>query len=112
MLFFFDKKNILRNLAKAFAYAGSGIIVFSALSFILKDFFSAAFIRFHELFFSNDLWILNPATDKLIVLYPEQFFVDFVTAVYVRSLLISLFLFLCITIIHMIYKRHGRIPSD
>ncbi len=36
--------------------------------------FSALFIRFHELLFRNDLWLLNPATDAMIRMYPEQFF--------------------------------------
>ena len=38
--------------------------------------FTAAFNRFHEIFFDNDLWILDPATDLLINIVPEGFFVD------------------------------------
>ena len=38
--------------------------------------FSQAFVRFHELAFSNDLWILDPRTDYLIMLYPEGFWLD------------------------------------
>lgn len=37
--------------------------------------FSAAFVKFHEIFFNNDLWQLNPSTDLLIRLMPEEFFV-------------------------------------
>lgn len=36
--------------------------------------FSDAFIRFHELFFTNDLWLLDPRTDTLIQMLPEPFF--------------------------------------
>ncbi len=36
--------------------------------------FSAAFIRFHKIFFTNDLWILDPRTDTLIQMLPEPFF--------------------------------------
>lgn len=36
--------------------------------------FDTAFIRFHELLFTNDLWQLNPATDAMIRMYPQQFF--------------------------------------
>ena len=36
--------------------------------------FNALFIRFHQLIFANDLWLLNPATDALIRMLPEPFF--------------------------------------
>ena len=36
--------------------------------------FSSAFIRFHKIFFTNDLWILDPRTDTLIQMLPEPFF--------------------------------------
>ena len=36
--------------------------------------FERAFLRFHELLFQNQLWILNPETDLMIRLYPEEFF--------------------------------------
>ncbi len=35
--------------------------------------FSLAFTTFHLVLFTNDLWLLNPATDNLIVLFPEAF---------------------------------------
>lgn len=38
--------------------------------------FSSAFVTFHELAFSNDLWMLDPRTDYLIMLYPEGFWLD------------------------------------
>jgi integral membrane protein (TIGR01906 family) len=38
--------------------------------------FSQAFVRFHELAFSNDLWMLDPRTDYLIMLFPEGFWLD------------------------------------
>lgn len=36
--------------------------------------FSGAFYKFHEIFFTNDLWLLDPATDRLIMMLPESFF--------------------------------------
>lgn len=38
--------------------------------------FSQAFVTFHELAFSNDLWMLDPRSDYLIMLYPEGFWLD------------------------------------
>lgn len=37
--------------------------------------FSSAFTKFHEIFFTNDLWLLDPSTDLLIRLMPEEFFI-------------------------------------
>lgn len=36
--------------------------------------FEALFVRFHELFFTNDLWLLNPETDILIRMMPQLLF--------------------------------------
>ena len=36
--------------------------------------FEALFIRFHELFFTNDLWLLDPQTDVLIRMMPQLLF--------------------------------------
>lgn len=38
--------------------------------------FTEAFYKFHELFFTNDLWLLDPATDRLIQMLPERFFLS------------------------------------
>lgn len=42
---------------------------------VLLD-FSRAFDIFHMLFFTNDLWQLNPQTDLLVNIVPIQFFMD------------------------------------
>lgn len=38
--------------------------------------FSQAFVTFHEMAFSNALWMLDPRRDYLIMLYPEGFWLD------------------------------------
>lgn len=43
---------------------------------IVASDFNKYFTIFHEIFFDNDLWILNPETDLLINIVPEQFFSD------------------------------------
>ncbi len=49
------------------------IIILGVL--ILID-FTKYFTIFHEIFFSNDLWLLDPRTDFLIQMLPEPFFVN------------------------------------
>ncbi|MDR7857167.1 TIGR01906 family membrane protein [Tissierella sp.] len=38
--------------------------------------FDKYFTIFHKIFFSNDLWLLNPETDLLIQMLPEEFFIS------------------------------------
>ena len=32
------------------------------------------FVSFHKLFFSNDYWLFDPATDPVILILPDGFF--------------------------------------
>ena len=48
--------------------------------------FSSAFTLFHEVLFTNDLWLLDAQTDLLVRLLPEQFFVDIAGVIAVRAL--------------------------
>jgi integral membrane protein (TIGR01906 family) len=38
--------------------------------------FDALFLRFHQIAFSNDLWLLDPRTDYLLILFPQGFWFD------------------------------------
>ncbi|MDO4488235.1 MAG: TIGR01906 family membrane protein [Eubacteriales bacterium] len=40
--------------------------------------FNAVFIKFHHIFFNNDLWLLDPRESLLINILPEDFFFDIV----------------------------------
>lgn len=50
--------------------------VLAGLAALISTNFTKYFIIFHEIFFSNDLWILDPSTDLLINIVPEPFFMD------------------------------------
>lgn len=50
----------------------------AVLAFLFSRDFTAAFTKFHEIFFTNDLWMFDPATDYMIRMLPEGLFVDFV----------------------------------
>ena len=43
--------------------------------YYLLTHFTELFIRFHEVSFSNDLWLLDPSIHVLINLVPEEFFI-------------------------------------
>ena len=55
------------------------LLVIGALALYAYSDFNAFWIRFHHVFFTkNDFWLLNPRTDMLIRMVPEQFFYDLV----------------------------------
>lgn len=61
------------QMALALVGAVTGLLAF----FFMRD-FTAAFTKFHEIFFTNDLWIFDPAEDYMIRMLPEGLFSDFV----------------------------------
>lgn len=63
------------------------------LLFVLID-FNKYFTYFHLIFFRNDLWLLDPNTDLLIQMLPEQFFIFIFSR-------ILLFFFIVLAIIQM-----------
>lgn len=50
----------------------AGIALYAAVDF------TSFWTSFHLLFFTNDLWLLDPNTCNLILMVPEQFFFDLV----------------------------------
>lgn len=81
-------------------------IVIGLGMFIATD-FNKYFNLFHEIFFTNDLWLLDPKTDLLINIVPEPFFVDVsvrIAAVFCTAVII-------LTIISFIYtikEKNGK----
>lgn len=64
----------LARLGRAGGWVSLGLLILvGGLS--LVD-FEQLFLQFHFISFSNDLWQLDPATDRLIQMFPEGFFLD------------------------------------
>ncbi|MCD8023736.1 MAG: TIGR01906 family membrane protein [Lachnospiraceae bacterium] len=63
------------------------------------------FVRFHELFFNNDYWLFDPATDPVILILPDEFFAHCAAA-------ILLFLFLEGILTGMLYRFLTRSASS
>lgn len=53
-----------------------GVIPFLILIILIKIDFNRYFTIFHEMFFTNDLWLLDPVTDRLVNIFPEEFFAN------------------------------------
>ena len=53
-----------------------GILTFLGIAFTVD--FTKCFTIFHEIFFTNDLWLFDPRYDYMIRMLPEGFFADMV----------------------------------
>ena len=67
--------------------------------------FSSAFTFFHRILFTNDLWLLNPATDLLIRICPASMFANMGLRIGLKSLAALLGLPLMLTLLYLIEKR-------
>lgn len=71
----FKKKEWLNSwLANLWKFFIASFLVIGALGVLFASDFNKYFTIFHEIFFDNDLWLLNPKTDILINMVPEIFF--------------------------------------
>lgn len=73
--------------------------------------FEELFLLFHQLSFANDLWILDPRTDYLLILFPGPFWFDATMRVALTAILGAVLL-LCGGVAVLCYERwqsKGRI---
>ena len=92
LLILFQKGNLREILPQMYGWAVGLFLGVAAVfgGLVAIDFYKY-FVLFHEIFFNNDLWLLDPATDLLIRMLPEGFFFDMVIrigVIFIGSLLI------------------------
>jgi integral membrane protein (TIGR01906 family) len=105
----FNKADLLRVLPRAFL-TSIGIVgsILAVFAYFVSRNFSAMFIQFHLLFFHNDYWILNPETDLMINILPENFFFDVVKAIGTVYGIALAVLFLVSVFIVLFQRRQNR----
>ncbi len=82
------------------------VITLGAGALFLSD-FNKYFTLFHEVFFDNDLWLLDPRTDLLIRMLPEGFFLDMVVRIGIIFLVLMV-LTLVISITTLIRSKNKQ----
>lgn len=91
--------------------------IFLAVTVLLGALFASDFTKyftiFHEIFFTNDLWLFDPATDYMIRMLPEGFFYDMVMRIggcFLGSLAVLLVIFLVWR--HFLGKVHRQTKNE
>jgi integral membrane protein TIGR01906 len=81
------------------------LVITGSLVFLFSRDFTKYFIIFHEIFFTNDLWLLDPATDLMINILPEGFFMEMAT-----KMVITFIIFMLVSLLTSIgfYKGFKR----
>lgn len=103
MIYFYFNKNIAFKILGFIKYVFLAIIgLILLLSSLLVINFNKYFTIFHEIFFDNDLWLLDPNEDILINIVPEDFF--FETSMYIL-ILFSFLMIISITIAEIIKRK-------
>lgn len=91
-----EKADIRRIIPRTYQIAfGLTVAAAAALGIASVIDFNAVFVQFHHIFFDNDLWIFDPATDYMIRMLPEGLFYDMVMRIgglFVGMLLVLLVL--------------------
>ncbi|MFZ5352698.1 MAG: TIGR01906 family membrane protein [Bacillota bacterium] len=123
----FSKGRLLRNLAAAymvifvllfFSFKKSskaigrfgiwlsctGLLPVLVLILLMYSDFNRYFTIFHEIFFTNDLWLLDPKADTLVNIFPESFFADTAYRIGCLYILELVVIFSC-SIIYILYKK-------
>lgn len=80
VLFLILTKADLKKMLTGAYFAALGVfaILIAGLLVSFAVDFTASFTVFHEIFFTNDLWMFDPAEDYMIRMLPEGFFYDMV----------------------------------
>ena len=96
LILIFSKADLRRVLSRSYQAAlGITVLAVAILGIACAVDFNAVFVQFHHIFFDNDLWIFDPATDYMIRMLPEGLFFDMVVrigAIFVGILAVLLIL--------------------
>lgn len=95
--FLISKKQFDIILKSLFISSIATIIFVVALGLGFSTAFDSFFLKFHQILFTNSLWLF-PADDNLIRLFPEQFFLEFTNRlalnIFISSTIIAVVSFL------------------
>ncbi len=91
-------------IAWGYLMAAAGfLIILTLLGLWMWMDFTGFWISFHHLFFSNNLWLLDPATDFMIVICPEIMFSSLITRILL--LFVPAFLILAALSIYILKRK-------
>lgn len=109
ILLYFKRKKEHNLLGKTVSLGlFSNHILLGILAILATRDFNKYFTYFHLIFFRNDLWILDPRTDLMIQMLPEEFFMNMAA-----NIMLSFFVLLAIIqLIGYLFIKKGKIKNE
>lgn len=84
ILYLIIRKASIKTIASSYLRTTAVVAALAGiLAIIISIDFDAAFIKFHHIFFDNDLWLLDPREDNLINIMQEQVFADTALVIFI-----------------------------
>ena len=107
--FLWKRKNALKPVLQSWFWAAAGVLAFFACIGIWAAVdFNSFWVSFHHVFFTNDLWLLDPASSRMIRMFQEEFFAAMVARILVWFLAIVIGSAAAAGIVYQRMKKHGR----
>ncbi len=113
MLFLILRKRPIPNQVRSLAWYGiaaaaAGVLPVLLVVVLMSIDFYKYFTIFHEIFFTNDLWLLDPAVDRLVNIFPQDFFTDMAFRISWMYIAEMFALLICsILILKLVKERHN-----
>jgi len=89
---------------------GAGMALVAMVGALALTGFDAAWEQFHEVAFQNDLWQLDPDTDRLIQMFPEPFWEE-ATFIAVGLTLAEVVTLVAVCLAYLVFWRPKRLPT-
>ena len=91
--FALHRGRFVADLAKRLAWGGGlTLVLLIVFGLVALVGFDSVFLKFHQLSFANDFWRLDPRTDYLVRIFPQDFWFDATLWVAVRAIFGALIL--------------------
>ncbi len=104
-----DKDGMRKNFMKYSAITLSVILgLWLIIAIIAMVDFSSFWTTFHKIFFTNDLWLLDPSKDLLIRMMPQKFFVRIVLQILIRFLAAYAVVISVLTVGHVLFNKKSK----
>lgn len=100
-------KNFFGLLKDLFFVSLLSLIFYIIIITLLYFNFYQIFVGFHQIFFSNDYWQLDPNTESLIVIFPPELFFTLVKRIVNSSLLILIILCIALSLLKKLVRTGG-----
>lgn len=106
------KRNLLYLLKIAGITIGILVLIVVFIALFASLYWREAFTIFHQIFFTNDLWLMDPQTDLMIQMMPSSFFMGMGIRIMVKTIIdLALTLLVLFLIAYLLRKKADRKES-